>query len=498
MSAAPFKPYPLGSPIPDSPHAVCSSLPTLDDVIGYEEKRPEVMAELRQGYPRFLRHHWVSRLAEEAGKRVAMEEGMLVPICSAKAAERLCNYLGEEVLVHEDDGVSFAYLPDTPENESGAHAFLQHTGHLVSSREAEDTLVRWGVLEKTFEEETLTQDPEAFIEADLRSLAPEAETFWLTRSGMSAGLAALRGAAEVQARRGRTVWVQLGWLYLDTQRILEHLLPEGCSCVKVLNVFDLPALEKKLESLGELFAGVVTEVPTNPLVQSADIAELASSVRRRGGLTVFDPTLISLANINTFPYADIQVLSLTKYTSWKADVLCGALMINRECLEREELEAAIAPYIEPPYVRELQRLAWQMQDWRSQVDKMNANTLQLARWLEAHPRVRTVYWAYDAGSGPNTRKLTQSEEKPGAMLTLELNKPCADFYDASKLAKGPSFGAQFTMMCPFMYLAHYDMVSTGKGRALLRARGIDPELIRVSCGTEHFGAIREEFSRLLR
>jgi cystathionine gamma-synthase len=35
-----------------------------------------------------------------------------------------------------------------------------------------------------------------------------------------------------------------------------------------------------------------------------------------------------------------------------------------------------------------------------------------------------------------------------------------------------------------MYLAHYDLVTTPAGRAELAASGIDPDLLRLCCGTE--------------
>jgi len=36
-----FQPIPLGRCIPGSPHSVACSLPTLRDIIGYEEGQPE-------------------------------------------------------------------------------------------------------------------------------------------------------------------------------------------------------------------------------------------------------------------------------------------------------------------------------------------------------------------------------------------------------------------------------------------------------------------------
>jgi cystathionine gamma-synthase len=62
--------------------------------------------------------------------------------------------------------------------------------------------------------------------------------------------------------------------------------------------------------------------------------------------------------------------------------------------------------------------------------------------------------------------------------------PLARFYDRLRLAKGPSFGLATSLICPFMYLAHYDLVTTPEGRATLEAQGLDPELLRLSIGAE--------------
>lgn len=490
--------HPLGAPIPATPHAMCSSLPTLEAVIGYEEKDPAVMKKMTQGYPRFVRHTWVGQVAEFLAHKHNLKPQQIVPTCSTQAAQRLAQFMQIQPEVIECEGFAATIIPDDHTYATRAYQFLQHTGYLVSTRQAEDYLIEQGSgIHTVFEEQTFSQNPEAAVIAKLRETCPTASELWLTRSGMTAGYAALKAATHVQAKHHRHVWIQLGWLYLDTQRILEKLLPEGTHCIKVLNVYDTEALEHQLDAIGDKLAGIITEVPTNPLVQTADIESVFASVKKRGGLCIADPTLVSLSNLDTLPWCDIQVVSLTKYAAWSGDVLCGAVMLHPDSTHRDALIEAINQWVEPPYVRELSRLAFQMQSWREKVEQMNQNTLHIARWLESHPSIRTVYWAYDPDSSRHYRKLAGSELKPGSMLTLELNKPCADFYDPAQFAKGPSFGTYFTMMCPFMYLAHYDLVSTNEGRSQLRGHGIDPDLIRLSCGTEPVDQIQAQMERLL-
>ena len=72
------------------------------------------------------------------------------------------------------------------------------------------------------------------------------------------------------------------------------------------------------------------------------------------------------------------------------------------------------------------------------------------------------------------------------MITFTLRRKggLEPFYDRLRLPKGPSFGMTTTLICPFMYLAHYDLVTTPSGLAELAASGVDPDLLRLCCGTE--------------
>lgn len=45
---------PLGSPVPNVPHAISVSLPTFRDNVDYEEAAPRVVNAMVSGYPRFF------------------------------------------------------------------------------------------------------------------------------------------------------------------------------------------------------------------------------------------------------------------------------------------------------------------------------------------------------------------------------------------------------------------------------------------------------------
>ena len=89
---------------------------------------------------------------------------------------------------------------------------------------------------------------------------------------------------------------------------------------------------------------------------------------------------------------------------------------------------------------------------------------------------------------PSTRanylQLARTPESVGGMISFTLKGPLAKFYDAVRLPKGPSFGMKTTLISPFIYLAHYDLVTSEAGRAELAAHGLSPDLLRLSVGTE--------------
>ena len=61
------RPDELGCPIPPSPHAVSVALPRWQDVVDYEENKPDVVERLQSGYPRFVIHERVRALARRIG-----------------------------------------------------------------------------------------------------------------------------------------------------------------------------------------------------------------------------------------------------------------------------------------------------------------------------------------------------------------------------------------------------------------------------------------------
>ncbi|MFU8849130.1 MAG: PLP-dependent transferase [Opitutales bacterium] len=482
--------FPLGARFPDSPHAVISSLPTMADVCGYEEGDPEVMSALKSGYPRFVQHEYVGRLIEFYREREGLSGQKIVLIPSRRAADDLLGWLGggfEKLQVEEAVYLVFCQASD-PVRSHRLVKFVQHTGCGISSRQAEDLLLAHGLLESRFSELSFLGNALTAVESNLaEQIGCRESDVLVCASGMNAFYAGFRAVQELQRGRGRTAWVQLGWLYLDSGCVLQEFLSEAETLECIYDVFDVEAFLSRIYALGDQLAAVVVECPSNPLVQICDLRRIAAAVREQGGVMVVDPTIASVYNVDVLPYADLLVTSLTKYAAIEGDVMLGAVALNPESDFYPDLVLRSSAFYVPAYGRDLARLAHEMKAAPQTIERMNANAARLCAFLKEHPGVKKIYCASCA---EHIREITKQDRPVGVVITIELSGDMEKFYDAFIGMKGPSFGARFTLICPFMYLAHYDLVTTEAGRTHLASAGINPELIRISVGEEDYDAIQ--------
>jgi len=108
----------------------------------------------------------------------------------------------------------------------------------------------------------------------------------------------------------------------------------------------------------------------------------------------------------------------------------------------------------------------------------------IAQRLSKHPAVAFVRTAESVATKTNYQKLKRSSAGIGSLITIELKKEMRGVYDKLQCVKGPSFGLEFTLISPYLWLAHFDEVTTEAGRNEIRLAGLDPDLLRISIGLE--------------
>ena len=510
MTPAP-RSFPLGHAITGSAHSVVVSLPTRADVVGYEEGVPAVCGEIAHGYPRFVEHRFIRAWREQIAQAHGWDPARTFLAANADAARALVDLAVRSTIARVDYAWQPAMNPEIRgrairltnlDLEPALRGWLKQSGLGVSSREAEDALAdRFSADDDGEAAAGVARYLGACYGADPRDI-------WLCRGGMHALFTGLEALRAVMARRGRRRWLQLGWLYCDTMGLLldydllDGRAEEGDASWSVLDVHDKAAVEAIFRAHGPELAGVITETPTNPTLQMPDVLWLRDWSDRAGCALVLDPTAASPYNANVYPHADLHINSLTKYAAPDADVMLGALALNPASTFYTELRQAVqASSIAPPYAGDLVRLAGQIPHYRATVTEMNATAAEVAAFLEQHARVDRVWWVGSATERAwgNLAAVAGPLEGSGALISFTVKGDWMAFYDALEVAKGPSFGARFTLVCPYMYLAHYDLVKAReRGTATVGVADIPSDLIRLSVGLEAPAEIIAALERALK
>lgn len=455
----------LGKALPDSTHAVSVSLPRWQDVVGYEEKKPEVTSKMSLGYPRFVIHPLVRELAKQIGGG-----SPCLPFPSVKVAQAAADYV-RRASKAEAGVVAQSSVFAVVTTDAGAQAlkdFWQHTGLIVSSRQAEAAL-------KLKTDCADAAEVRATLRAQLANLYDcGADDVFLAPTGMAAMYAALR--AVTQRLPGRRT-VQFGFPYVDTLK-LQQKLASGATLLH-----DLEHIEKDLQALiaQEQLAGAFGEIPGNPLLGSVDMRRVTPLLRQHGIPFVADDVVATPLNVDLRPHADLIATSLTKYVVGSCDAMGGALVCNPRSLYYAELKALVqAAHEELLWGEDAALISFQARAFPERLRQHNANGLFIAEKLRAHPRVERVWYpkwefseAYEAVRRPDGGY--------GSLVTF-LMKDAATVsprvFDALQICKGPSLGTVFTIACPFTLLAHYTELEWAE------ACGVPRNLIRLSVGLE--------------
>jgi cystathionine gamma-synthase len=491
---------PVGHPIPGSVHSVSVSVPSVADVVGFESGDEDTLRRITWGYPRFRVHRYVREVAGLVGRAVGTAGRDPVLTRSARAAAAAAAYAGlpPEAVV-EAHGVAGVMVSGDTVRDRRVRAFVQHTGCHLSSREAEEILLDAGLIGARQPEASRQDAPEQMIAARLAQAygAPDGGAVSLHNSGMNALTAAIAGLSEIQRERGRRRWLQLGWIFFDTMSLFAKQIidvePRTLS-----DPFDVDNLARIAAENADDLAGIVAEIPSNPLLQTPDLDALREIADRVGCAVVVDATIATPHNVDVLGRADVVCESLTKYATGSADVLMGAAVVNPASLFAAELQERLRRHGEAPFHRDAARVAARIRDYEARMRRVNSNTIALAEALQREEVVRRVHWAYEGRSEHNYRRVERAPDSPGGVLLLDMRVPLEQVYDRLAVPKGPSFGADFTMASPQIFIAYFDMLRTAAGRKILRERGLHRDMLRVSVGTEDVDRIVATFQEAFR
>ena len=162
------------------------------------------------------------------------------------------------------------------------------------------------------------------------------------------------------------------------------------------------------------------ESPTNPLLKLIDLERVAAIARKRGIWTAADNTFASPYVQRPLEHGfDLVVHSTTKYLNGHSDMVGGVAVVGENAALRERLTflqnavgAIQGPFNSFLALRGLKTLALRMQ-------RHCGSALQIARWLEAHPKVRRVFYP-GLPSHPQHALAKRQMHGFGGMIAAEL------------------------------------------------------------------------------
>lgn len=476
-----YKPIPCGQTIPlNNPHAFSVSMPTIKDVIDYEEGRECSRDKIKTAYPRIVTHPYIYKICryiEDELNLVNCELFLLPNLDVAKEAARISKT--EPTYYSFKQYTVAAFSLDSSEDACNYFAVMKHCGFMVFSREAKDILNDLGLDIEVFNEKTVTKNPLETI-IDVLSEGYHSEQIIISSSGMNSIYTGFNEVQSITSKKGRELFILFGWAYADTIHIIKKCSKEY---IIIPDVNDTDNLFKLLKSRGNDIAGVFIETVSNPLIEVPDIPLLHKLSLDYNFYLMIDNTFATPWNVDISPYCDIIFESLTKFASGAGDVMAGATIIPEHSRLNRENIANIHKNSIPLYIRDKERLAFNILGYKERMTLVSINSKKIENALSEFDSIESIYSVNNQQSFKNWNKISINNASCG-VISIIFKKDAYESYDTLKLPKGPSLGTTFPLLMPYTLLAHYHETKTEKGIKYLTEIGLTPDLFRLSIGAD--------------
>jgi cystathionine gamma-lyase len=281
-------------------------------------------------------------------------------------------------------------------------------------------------------------------------------------------------------------------VYGGTYRILNTIYNDRFE-LRQVNSTNLPAVHKELNEYKPDL--IWLESPTNPMLQISDIKAICDASHDIGAVVVVDNTFMSPYFQNPLDLgADMVVHSLTKYINGHSDVVGGSIMLNNK--EQYDklwyLQNSIGPSQSPfdswLVLRGIKTLAIRMEAHAK-------NALEIAKFLEAHPKVEKVIYP-GLPSHPQHSLAKEQMKGFGGMLSLTLKGGLEEakcFLEEVRLfILAESLGGVESLIEHPAIMTHASVPLEERNKL-----GITDNFVRVSVGIEDLDDLKADLSNAL-
>jgi cystathionine beta-lyase/cystathionine gamma-synthase len=280
-------------------------------------------------------------------------------------------------------------------------------------------------------------------------------------------------------------------VYGGTYRLFEKVLDRYQISFSYVDTADLDGVDRAFTSATRM---LFVETPSNPVMRLTDLAAAAAIAHGRGAKLVVDNTFASPAIQQPIDLgADLVTHSTTKYLNGHSDSVGGVVVAARaedaEWLKfvQNAAGAILSPFDSWLVLRGTKTLPLRMA-------RHSENGMALARFLEAHPKVRHVHYP-GLPSHPQQTLAARQMRGFGGMLSFELGS----LDSARRLLNGvrlmalaESLGGVETLISHPATMTHASVPAERR-----EALGITAGLVRISAGVEDIEDLEDDLAQAL-
>ncbi len=323
-----------------------------------------------------------------------------------------------------------------------------------------------------------------------------------TASGMAAIKQAVEPLVALTGALGEQInFVSAAQLYGGTFQFFSLRMRERGAQVRwVTEPWDIEAWAKVLDGNTRFIYG---EMPSNPQQACFDIRAIAELAHSHGIPFIVDSTIATPALMRPLQHgADVVVHSLTKTIGAGGFTIGGAVIARHGLTSRhlpDEVRADYATWLKLWPFRDSGPcmsphsaffLLNELRTLRIKVERMSANTMEVARYLASHPKVGEVDYLGLPGhplhpcASRYLRMVDSGEPTFGHLMSFTIRGSAADartFFDALKrIYRATDLGRIKSVATIPAISTHSQQGEEGR-----RLAGIPPTMVRLCVGAEH-------------
>ena len=241
------------------------------------------------------------------------------------------------------------------------------------------------------------------------------------------------------------------------------------------------------------------ETPTNPLTEVCDIRVLADIAHQGGAVLAVDNCFCTPVLQRPVDYgADIVIHSGTKYLDGQGRVVAGAI-----CASSAMVKDCFIPVMRSAGMTLSAFNAWVvlkgMETLGIRMKAQSEQALDMASWLQAHPKVARVYYPALPSHPQHALAMRQQKGMGGAVLSFDVHGDTPDegrknaFHvidQCQVLSVTANLGDVKTIITQPASTSHGRLTEVQRQQA-----GIRQHLIRLAVGLEHLDDLKADLSR---